>query len=220
MKIIGLGHYSRTGKDTLANSLILSAYERQPGVRVAKRPFAWKLKEICHDLYEWAGLREPEYYDTPEGEKFRDVPLPLLNGMTPVQIWVAFGTPAVRENVYDKTWIDYVLNLSELDILIIPDVRFPNEVKAIRDKGGLLVKVVRPGYGPRPTVADRALVGFDGWDYIAGGSGKMEELHQWGSKLAHWALDGPSPIQSAADRRSANSVEVITPYEAPAKKVA
>lgn len=219
MKIIGLGHYSRTGKDTLANSLILSAHEYRPGIRVAKRPFAWKLKEICHDLYDWAGMREPEFYDTKEGEPFRDIVLPAI-GKTPVQIWVDFGTPAVRENVYDRTWIDFVLNLSELDILIIPDVRFPNEVQAIRDKGGLLVKVVRPGYGPRPTVADRALVGFDGWDYIAGGSGRMDELQAWGSKLANWALDGPSPIQSAADRRAANSVENITPYEAPVKKVA
>src|ERR1035437_2708896 len=100
MRIIGLGHYSRTGKDSFANYFLLHT----PGA--IKIPFAWKLKSITHDLYSWAGLREPEYYETPEGALARDIVLPDL-GLTPVQVWVKFGTPAVREQVYDKTWIDY-----------------------------------------------------------------------------------------------------------------
>ena len=69
MKVIGLGHYSRTGKDSLANRI--AAHCTEMGVKAAKMPFAWKLKQIAHDLYAWDGLREPEFYDTPEGEKYR-----------------------------------------------------------------------------------------------------------------------------------------------------
>lgn len=215
MNIIGLGHYSRTGKDTLANATLASLQEYQPGYKAAKIPFAWKLKQICYDLYSWDGLQPPEFYDIKENEYLRDVKLPTI-GKTPVEIWVAMGTPAVRENVYQNTWIDFVLRTDHgLDTLVIPDVRFPNEVEAVRKAGGTLIKVVRPGYGPRPTVADRALVGYDGWDYIVGGSGQMDELRSWGSRLAHWITGGQRPVQTASERKAASLVEVITPYEAP-----
>lgn len=199
MKIIGLGHYSRTGKDSFANFLIDALQER--GIVAKKIPFAWKLKDVTHQLYGWAGLREAEFYDTKHGEPFRDVVLPSL-GMTPVQVWVAFGTPAVREKVYDRTWIDYVLNSNhDCEVLIIPDVRFPNEVAAIREQDGTLIKVVRPGFGPRQTVADQALVGFTGWDNVIGSSGRINELHFWASTYAHaitWGHD-PRGVRAAEE---------------------
>ena len=76
-----------------------------------------------------------------------------------------------------RTWLDYLLksNLST-DVLIVPDVRFPNEADAIKAAGGVTIKIVRPGYGPRKTVADRALLGYDGWDYVLGDGGTMESL--------------------------------------------
>jgi hypothetical protein len=209
MKIIGLGHYSRTGKDSLANYLIQDL--RCSGLVAKKIPFAWKLKQICHDLYAWDGLREPEFYDTPDGEKFRDIKLPTI-GKTPVEIWVAMGTPAVRNNVYMDTWINFVLKSDhQADVIVIPDVRFPNEVQAIRDAGGWLAKIVRPGYGPRDTVADKALVGWDGWDAVIGRSGEMRELETWALDLSD-AINGnvPYPIQSYEDKLAALAVEKIS----------
>jgi len=213
-KVLGLGHYSRTGKDSLANLTIAALRGIDPTLRVKKIPFAWKLKQICFELYAWDGLREPEFYDTKEGEPFRDIKLPTI-GKTPVEIWVAMGTPAVRQQVYDKTWIDYLLKSAlDADVLFIPDVRFPNETAAILEIGGTLTKVVRPGYGPRKTVADRALVGWNGWHYVFGGSGDMAELENRAEDLAAWlAGQGPQPIQSRRDREAALAVEVIEPWE-------
>lgn len=213
MKIVGLGHYSRTGKDSFANCLMASLQEQAPHLRVAKRPFAWKLKEIAHELYAWAGLREPAYYDTKHGELFRDVVLPYI-GKTPVEIWGAVGN-AMRENVYAATWIDYLFKSDlGLDIVLVPDVRFPNETEAadeaIQQGGGFTAKIVRPGYGPRDTKADRALLGYNGWDYVIGGSGAMTELASWASRLAAWLAGTSSlPIQSDDDRRFCLSVEKL-----------
>jgi hypothetical protein len=208
MKIIGLGHYSRTGKDSFANYLVQNLLSTD--LRVVKRPFAWKLKEVAHDLYAWAGMREPEFYETPEGAIARDVVLPALE-MTPVEVWVKLGTPAIREQVYDKTWIDYVLKgTRDTDILIIPDVRFPNEIEAIREAGGTAIKVVRPGYGPRNTVADRKLLGYAGWDYVIGGEGTMTSLNRWAATFALYYIGhGPRPVQSEADRQQALAVEKL-----------
>jgi hypothetical protein len=175
MFIIGLGHYSRVGKDSFANYLVQFGYDF--GFKIAKKSFASKLKAIAHDLYGWAGLQNEAYYNDPTHEHERDVVLPAL-GMTPVDIWVKLGTPAIREQVYDRTWIDYLLKTDHgLDILVIPDVRFPNEVEAIREQNGLLIKVVRDGYGPRNTVADLALNDYTGWGATIGRGG-LPELKQ------------------------------------------
>lgn len=227
MKIIGLGHYSRTGKDTLANAMIEYFGQFFPELVVKKLSFAWKLKKITHELYAWAGVREPEFYETPEGEKARDVVLPLL-GMTPVDLWVRFGTDAVRNQVYQNTWVEFVTKGDhQADIVIVPDVRFPNEVAAMQEIGAKLVKVVRPGYGPRKTKADRALLGFTGWDYVVGASGEIAELRRWavrfGAALSQEILDDLTtdgtngrvewPVQSIDEKALALAVEKIEPCE-------
>jgi len=211
MKIIGLGHYSRTGKDTFANALV-DYLQEYTSLKVKKIPFAWKLKQICHELYAWDGLREPEFYDTPEGEKFRDIKLPTI-GKTPVEIWVAFGTPAVREQVYQGSWIDFLLKTDHgLDVMVIPDVRFPNEVAAVQKAGGKLIKIVRPGYGPRNTVADKSLIGFTGWDYVFGANGDIRDLRGNARAIgraieAECAGFNEWPIQTSNEITDALSVE-------------
>ena len=121
--------------------------------------------------------------------------------MTVVELWVAMGTPAIRDNVYDRTWIDFILKADhQCDLLIVPDVRFPNEAKIFQEEGAHLVKCIRPGYGPRDTVADQALVGFDGWDLIAGPT--MEALHDTARHIFEWALgEGEFPTQWPEERQ-------------------
>ena len=92
--------------------------------------FATKLKQIVHELYAWAGVGDEAYYNDPEHEHERDIVIPEL-GMTPVELWVKFGTLAVRERVYDLTWVNYLLKTDhKLDVIIISDVRYPNEVES------------------------------------------------------------------------------------------
>lgn len=210
---IGLGHYSRTGKDTFANYLIANLHKQAPALKIVKQPLAWKLKQITYELYAWAGMMPPEHYETKEGEKDRDIILPAL-GMTPVELWVAFGTKAVRNNVYAATWLDYLLKTKTCaDIMIVPDVRFPNEADAIKAAGGITIKIVRPGYGPRKTIADRALLGYTGWDYVLGDRGTMDALNTATLPFVTWLLGGPKPIQTPEERAKALSVEVIEPWE-------
>jgi hypothetical protein len=174
MRIIGLGHYSRTGKDTLANMILEIANEK--GLESEKTPFAWKLKEIALDLYAWAGMREANFYDTPEGAPYRDIILPEI-GKTPVQIWIEVGNK--MRDVYPTTWVKYVLNpVRKVDLLIIPDVRFHNEIEAIKAKDGYTVKVIKPGVKPRPSPSDTELVNYDGWDIVVNNAGSFDDLRR------------------------------------------
>lgn len=215
MKIIAIGHYRRVGKDTFANFLKDELHRLNPNLRVAKLPWAGKLKDVCHQLYGWAGLRELEFYETEPGASQREVVLPLL-GKSPRQIWVDMGTAAVREKVYDRTWLDYLIKSDlQLDVLLVPDTRFFNEAYTVLDAGGELLKIVRPGYGPGNNIPDRQLLGFDRFSNIFGETGDILELQRWANRYAAWLCGGEKPTRSREEMNEALKVEVIEPWTPP-----
>ena len=70
---------------------------------------------------------------------------------------------------------------------IITDVRFPNEAKAIKDKGGIVIRVNRTyytedkkyiiGYDPFEThPSETALDDYDGFDYVIENDGTVQDL--------------------------------------------
>jgi hypothetical protein len=60
------------------------------------------VKQMCHELYGWAGLKAPELYNTQQGFALRYVALPSI-GLSPDIIWSRFER-AVSEQVYAGTW--------------------------------------------------------------------------------------------------------------------
>lgn len=209
---ICLGHYKRVGKDSFADYLIEFVKEYDPSIKIGKRSIAYKLKLISCDLYGWAGMQHPDYYETTAGSQMREVILPKL-GKSPRQIWIDLGTKAIRDQVYKNTWLDYFINNpSENSLDIITDLRFPNEATAFADLPGIhFIKVVRPGYGPT-NGPDRQLVGWGGWDNIIGTSGLMSELELFAAKYAHAIVKGLTfdhILISDAEMEIAKSVEVI-----------
>lgn len=213
---IGLGHYKRTGKDSFANFLMQEIAGINPRLLVVKKSFAWKLKQVCHELYGWAGLREPEFYESKEGEALREVVLPAIE-KSPRQIWVDFGTDAVRDHVYTGTWRDFVFKADHSvdghapDVMIVPDVRFPDETMEFEVRNGILVKVVRPGYGPGKNRPDRELLGFRGWTSVIGEIGTMQSLQHEARRWANWIAGDASSMPSRTEEeiRHALSVETI-----------
>jgi hypothetical protein len=173
-KYIGFGHISRSGKDTIANALVDALAMR--GISAKKISWAWKMKQIAHELYAWAGVEPPEHYETKEGEQDREIKLTKLaspmfpDGPTAVEIWVAIGTPAFRVSVYPKTWVDFVMKQDHgVDVVVVPDVRFHNELDAIYEAGGSCFRCVREGFAGKDSVADKSLRGVEVWTGTVGG---------------------------------------------------
>ena len=183
--LIALGHYSRTGKNALADIL----QRKLGGPSVCEIiSFAGPLKESCHFLFDWAGVREGAYYDSPEGVSARNEILPML-GLTPVELWIKFGTPIIRQQLHDQTWIMKAKKRIN-DILaiknkwvIITDLRFPNEAQMILDEDGVIAKVLRPGVAPRDSVADVAMLGYSKWDFIVNNNGTLHHLETAADQL-------------------------------------
>ena len=117
--------------------------------------FADGLKSLCMDFF---GLSQAQAYGTDKQKntktkvKWEDVPtwenssLNTNRGpMTARELMQYFGTDIMRK-MYEPVHVEHTVSkiLSEqTQLAIIPDVRFPNEVKAIQKAGGKVVRLTR-----------------------------------------------------------------------------
>jgi len=191
MIIIGFGHRKRVGKDTACKFLMSHLRMNTKGLAIVKGNLAYPLKQICYMAYGWAGLNGPEYYDTDEGAKYREVILPKL-GKTPRQIWIEVGNKL--RDVYEDTWIDLTINQSNADVLILGDVRYPNEVNTIRRYGGEVHKIERDAAEVSHDVADTALRDYEGWDSVLKNNGDLGDFHKEVSALGDKIISGMKGI--------------------------
>lgn len=191
--ILALGHTSRAGKDTAAAAIV-------DAIRGAERvAFASRLKATCVQLFGSYGLREESYYDA-HPEKRREL-LPGV-GKSPVQLWIEVGRK-MRE-VYPDLWVDLALGITRLNpikLLVVSDLRFPNEAEAIRARGGWCVKVERPGV---------ELLGSDDefspdfqWDAVIRNDKTVEKLQEKAVGVARFYLGASSRSSSSGPRVSA-----------------
>lgn len=172
MKIIAFGHQKQVGKDESAKFLYRHARMNSKKI-IKKESFADELYRICFELYHFFGFRTKEYYDQNPSEKEKVLP---VIGKTPRVILIEVGLK-MRE-VYEDTWIDYVLSQAKnVDLLIIADLRYPNEFEKVRSYGGVCVKVIDDKTNvDRSDKADQALVNETRWDCIIENTGTLAQL--------------------------------------------
>lgn len=171
-KIIAFGHRRRVGKDTSCNFIKTMLCVK--GKRVVKISFAYKLKQVCHELFGWANVREPEYYDSYPAH--RDDFIPEL-GMTVRELWIKFGNDIRQFYCYD-TWIKSALQNIKAEVILISDLRYPNEAEYLKSQSALLIKLNRPNVPESNDIADSALKDYRGWDRIIDNDGSLPQLNQ------------------------------------------
>jgi hypothetical protein len=195
--IIGFGHVNRVGKSTaagFAKELILSSNIARD---VIIQPLALPLKRMACYLYSWAGVREASYYEKYPDEKSKIIP--QLN-MTYRELLLRLGTVAVRGCVFKDTFVKYTIDqviywneifrerpssdfeggrnsVVRTTIFIIPDIRFENEIKFIREAGGICVEITRPGCEAKD-IAETPLAGSMLWNHTIVNSGSLDDLKQ------------------------------------------
>jgi hypothetical protein len=191
LPIVAFGHQSRVGKDTAARAI-----ERAlPNVeRVA---FADALKATAHQLFQPYGLKPRDHYDA--NPVARTEPIGALEwsrdewgvgSPTAVDVWVEFGAACRR--IAPDVWVDKVLHATRLDppgLIVISDLRFPNEFRKIKDAGGWCVRIERPD-GRRVHGSDAELDDSWDWDEVLINDGALEDLEQQAVDLALRYLHG------------------------------
>jgi hypothetical protein len=143
--IIGVCGFIGSGKDTIADYLVnIHQFRRES--------FANTLKDACSAVFGWD--RTMLEGRTKQAREWREQvdewwSKRLGLAITPRWILQQWGTEVCRRGFHDDIWIASLENKlrTSQDDVVISDCRFPNEIKAIRNQGGIVLRVVR---GPEP----------------------------------------------------------------------
>lgn len=150
--IIGVCGFIGSGKDTIADYLTnFHGFRRES--------FANTLKDAVSAVFGWDRIMlEGRTKQAREWREQRDEWWSNRLGMDITPRWVLqyWGTEVCRRGFHDDIWIASLENKlrNSTDDIVISDCRFPNEIKSIRDAGGIIVWVKR---GELPEWYDAAL---------------------------------------------------------------
>ena len=161
--IIGMCGLIGTGKDTVADILVNN-------YNFIKVSFADKLKDGVATVFSWD--REMLEGTTDESRTWREQKDEFWSRetnehITPRLVLQMFGTDCMRKGFDENIWVSFV----KKEILanptvnyIVPDVRFPNEIDAIKELGGHIWQVRR---GQLPLWWATAINVNENWKYVS-----------------------------------------------------
>ena len=164
--IIGICGFIGSGKDTVADYLTnFHEFRRES--------FASTLKDAVAHVFGWD--RTMLEGRTKEAREWREQVDPWwatrldMPNLTPRWVLQYWGTEVCRKAFHDDIWIASLENKlrTSKDHVVISDCRFPNEIKSIKDAGGIIAWVQR---GELPNWYQTAL------DANAGSNNAFNEL--------------------------------------------
>lgn len=135
MKLIGITGKAGAGKDTAAAALVEHGYQSVS--------FADPIKEAINSMMGWNMSQW-------SNREWKETPQPPL-GVSPRFLATTLGTEWGRKIVMDDMWVRLAVSRAGEHATVIPDVRFDNEAKMIKDAGGIVIEIVRPN-NPYPAV--------------------------------------------------------------------
>jgi hypothetical protein len=183
-----IGFYSPSagsGKSTLAHAITGHGY-------VVER-FAAPMKEMLRTLLLHAGAAPEEAAAMIDGD-LKETPSAFLAGHSPRHALRTLGTEWGRGHMSETLWVNAALTRAELLLaqgrkVVFDDMRFPNEAEAIRQRGGLLIKIVRPGLAPQR--GQHASEGsLDDWHFDA-------VIENTSASAIAWTMDGSAAVARA-----------------------
>lgn len=175
--IIGLyAPAPQSGKSTLAEYL---SYK----YRFSRYSYAEPLKEMLRYLI-WSNCSEEEvnelFYNNKSLEILKERTQPILWGKTYRELCQSLGDWG-RNDISPDLWVNALMNrVAARDRVVIDDVRFPNEAKAIRDKGGFLIKIVRDSATRPNDHHSEGGLENEKFDAVLTNNGSIEELFHQG----------------------------------------
>jgi len=171
--IVGLVGNIGNGKGTVADILVQKH-------NFIKESFANPVKDAVSVIFGWdRALLEG---DTPESRKWREQPdlwwsNVLDKSFSPRVALQLMGTEAGRDVFHSDLWILALQKRCNSNMnYVIADVRFPNEIKSIRDGGGKVFRVKR-GTDPE-------------WHHVASQSNECMKLAYPEVHYSEWAWVG------------------------------
>lgn len=176
--LIGLCGAAGSGKDTAAAHL-------QDAHQFARCAFAEPLRAMLEALLAECGLDHAWLFEP----QLKEQPIPHL-GHSYRALAQTLGTEWGRTLLGDDFWlraaglacgmphVNPALNAPIHDAIVFTDVRFPNEAGWLRARGGVLVRVQRPGAAPVRRHVSEQLVDDLAADHTVHNSSGLGHLHE------------------------------------------
>jgi len=143
--IVGFSGFAQTGKDTAAEQFIQNGF-----VRIA---FADALKREVEKMLHTAGVRVDLINNEQDKKDWRD-------------FLVYWG--AKRREQSESYWVKRLIFSAasrrlhlDMDNIVIPDVRYKNEVEWIEGHKGLVIRLHRPEHGPKNDEEEKSFQQID-----------------------------------------------------------
>lgn len=172
--LIGLNGYAGAGKDEVARYLQQKGWQWESFAAPLRRGL-----ELINPTID--GVQLSELLDTHGWDKVKRT-YPEVRRMLQV-----IGTEFCRETFGQSCWVEIAeekLWEGSSDVpYVYSDVRFDQEIEFIREYGGKVVRVERPGFGPVNSHSSERLI--ENPDYIIVNDGTLEDLHKKVGELLH-----------------------------------
>ncbi len=167
--LIGLVGRKRSGKDTAA------AFLSKEGFRIVK--FAHGIKVMLSALLKALDFSDRNINRMIEGD-LKEVPCDVLCGKSPRFFMQHLGTEFGRDIIGENFWVNITMEeCKKYPDVVISDCRFPNEAEAIKEVGGILIRICRDnkrdgsGYHLSEEFCDKLHVDFE-----LDNNGTLEEM--------------------------------------------
>jgi len=138
--IIGVVGFIGSGKGTVADILV----NKKDFTKIS---FADSLKDATAAIFGWPrALLEGDTDESREFRETKDEWWSKKTGLhiTPRNMLQKLGTEAGRDVIHDDLWVlSAERKIGMYKNVVIPDVRFPNEMDIIQNMGGFIVRVRR-----------------------------------------------------------------------------
>lgn len=181
-KIIGISGKAGAGKDTTASLIMMQLENANSYISISRYSFADPLKRVCSELY---GV-PLEFFHNREKKEIKN---PFWN-LTPREMAQKVGTDIVRTHMDGDHWIKLAEKkfTGTSGIILISDVRFPNEAEWIRKQGGVLVNIYRDSieeFDGQEHESENALKDYK-FDFNIDNSYSLEILNHNIMPIVHW----------------------------------
>jgi len=146
MKVVGFTGFAQSGKDTAAGFLVERGWKRLAFADILRQSL-YELNPIVDTWVDGQATDRVQDIVDDIGWDRAKVEYPEIR-----QLLQRFGTEVGRQLYGESFWIERVTNQITKGPVngkyVITDVRFPNELVAVRNLGGKVYKIQRPGNKP------------------------------------------------------------------------
>lgn len=163
--IIGLGGYAMSGKDAVGDVLESMGWKRTFFSKALNQAMMILDPIVGPDQRYFQLVEDVGYVEAKKNLEVR-------------RLLQVFGTEVVRKMFGEDTWVNIVRDeiLAANGPIFVTGVRYPNEIKMVKELGGKTWWVHRRGYGPVNNHSSDNTLTYKDFDFVIMNDGTLEDL--------------------------------------------